>query len=230
MRAVRFCSKLVAAVWWVIGLSPFVPAQELGSVMPTCGYFAMERTAITFLTPYVASKPRSVTGWKANFTPMLVPAAVQLKVFRQVSPDQVQVVGAGEWHDPRSAVEAMPGYPSVDTDAGIVEFAESNVKMLTGDILGITILPDPSVGAFYYPLVAGHGSRAVQQDLVSGGAMHFRDAASSLLPGQVPAILVTSVVDASLVKPGSHVKGGNRPSPPLAGSPSLDRNLGHRAP
>ena len=188
------CFILVAAV---------AGAQTIGVLTPTFATYGLDPTT-TFITPFVASQPGSVTTWKGNFvTGGSFPAGVQLKVFRQISGTEVQVVAVGQPHDPRGALQAISGYPNFLTDAGIVEFAENNVNMQAGDIIGLTVTPDAN-SQDYYTLVAANDSRGVLRDVASGETVNLSDPFTFTLAGEAPAILVSTAQNVTIdIKPGS---------------------------
>lgn len=210
MKTIHVCARIVAAMCWFIILAGVASAQQIGVLTPTFSTFGPQGTA-TFVTPFVTSQPGSVTTWKGNFPALpfngspAVPAGIQLKIFRQISATELQVVGVGQLHDPRSAVQAIPLYPNFATDAGIVEFAESNVNLLSGDIIGLTIVPDPSITQYFYTLVSTSDSRFVLRDVVSGGTIDLSDPFTGTLPAEAPAILVSTALSVTIdIKPGSY--------------------------
>ncbi len=205
-----FAKIVIAAATCLTVWAGVTPAQQIGVFTPTFSTYGPQGT-VTFITPYVATQPGAVTTWKGNFTTSpfnglpAVPAGIQLKIFRQISPTQVQVVSVGQLHDPRSAVQAIPLYPNFATDAGIVEFAESNVSLLAGDIVGLTLVPDPAVTLLDYTLVSGSDTRVVLHDVVSGDTVDLSDPFTGTLPGEVPAILINTALNVTIdVKPGSY--------------------------
>ena len=198
----------------VVALSMFfsclMAAQQIGVLTPLYSSFGPQGTS-TFITPYVASQSLTITKWKANFPGGTInglaapPSGVQLKVFRPISPTQLQVVNVGLLHDPSSTLLAMPGYPFIATDTGIVEFTESNLALVPGDIIGLTITPDPGVGFYYYTLVRGADSRIVLHEVGLGGTVDLNDPYTGVLPGDVPAMLINTALNVVIdIKPGSY--------------------------
>lgn len=211
MKTVQLCARIIAATCCLVVAAAVAPAQDIGILTPTYSTFGPQGTA-TFITPFVASQPGVVTSWKGNFPDLLfngvpaVPAGIQLKVFRSVPlTNQVQVVAVGQLHDPRNAVQSIPGYPNFATDAGIVEFAESNVNLETGDIIGLTITPDAAITQYFYTLVSTNDSRGVLHDVAAGDTVDLSDPFAFTLPAEAPAILVSTALNVTLdIKPGSY--------------------------
>jgi hypothetical protein len=180
--------------------------------------------ADTFATPYVSQEGGTITSWKTQFLggmfPAIppdqggpfeagpgVPAGIQLKVLRPVSATTLQVVTAGQVHDPRPVLQARFGgsYPFFLTTDSVIEFTDPGMELLPGDVIGLTIKSDPLIGRYAYPLVGAGATRLVLRDVPVGGTIDLNDPFTGSLPVppavQVNVSTITAVnID---VKPGT---------------------------
>jgi hypothetical protein len=181
--------------------------------------------ADTFVTPYVSQEGGTVTSWKAQFLggmfPAIppdqggpfeagpsVPAGIQLKVLRPVSATTLQVVAAGQVHDPRPVLQARFGgsYPFFLTADSVIEFTDPGLELLPGDVIGLTIKSNPLIGRYAYPLVGAGATRLVLRDVPVGGTIDLNDPFTGSLPSP-PAVQVNVVSTVTAVnidvKPGT---------------------------
>ncbi len=192
------------------GVSPVpegIQSQLLGRRLPTPfrsalppGNITVElagNSTDTYVTPYAASLPGNLTTWKAQFnssvvsTGIEVPTGVQIKVFRRINATLLTVVGAGPLHNPRPVLQSrLPSYPNVPTEWTVMEFfSDPGIAVLPGDMIGLTIISDPSVGQYVYPGVNDTGTRFVQRNVGVGGTIDLLD--KTFLPSfYAPAIQV----------------------------------------
>jgi hypothetical protein len=139
--------------------------------------------ADTYVTPYVATQAGTITSWKAEFTggnseaQPVIPVGIQLKVLRQVSPNTLQVISAGQVHDPRAALQTRFGgsYPFFQSTDSVLEFTDQGLNIEPGDIVGLTLKSDPAIAIYAYPLVAQVGTRLVLRDVAVGGTIDLND-------------------------------------------------------
>lgn len=181
--------------------------------------------ADTFVTPYVSQEGGPVTSWKAQFLggvfPAIppdqggpfaagpgVPTGIQLKVLRPMSATSLQVVAAGQVHDPRPILQARFGasYPFFLTETSAIEFSDPGLELLPGDVIGLTIKSDPLIGRYVYPLIGSSDTRLVLRDVPVGGTIDLADIFTGTLPS-APAVQVNvgsavEVVEID-VKPGA---------------------------
>lgn len=151
--------------------------------------------ADTYVTPYAATQAGTITSWKAEFTGgntpgPVVPIGIQLKVLRQVSINTLQVVSAGQVHDPRPPLQTLfSGYPFFQSIDSVIEFTDPALNVQPGDIIGLTIKSDPLVSLYAYPLVSIDGTRLVLSDVLVGGNIDLGSAFTGSL-SQAPALQV----------------------------------------
>ena len=193
-------------------------AETLGVNLPTSSLSSTltqggpPHFADTFMTPYVASESGIVTSWKAQFSGGLfppdspfgggpgVPVGIQLKIFRAVSPTAFQVVAAGAVHDPRPILQArLPGYPFFRNEDSAVEFSDSSLALQAGDRIGLTIMSDPSIGRYFYPLIGSGDSPIVLRNVPLLGTIDLADIFTGRLPWP-PAIQVNIGVPVTAVE------------------------------
>jgi hypothetical protein len=184
--------------------------------------------ASTFITPYAASAGGVVTSWKAEFEGGLfppippeeggpfdggpdVPAGIQLKVFRPVTPTTLQLVGAGAVHDPRPLLQARFGaaYPFFLTTDAVLEFTDSGLAVQPGDLIGLTVMNDAAIGRYLYPLVGTGQTPFVLHDVAVGGLIDLSDIYTGQLPWP-PAVQVT--VEAPVRTVRIDIKPGETPN------------------
>jgi len=172
-------------------LGATLPADPAGNIFQG----GAPNFADTYVTPYAATQAGTITSWKAEFTGgndpgPVVPIGIQLKVLRQASTNILQVVSAGQVHDPRPILQLRFGsYPFFQSIDSVIEFAEPGLNVQPGDIIGLTIKSDPLVSLYAYPLVSANGTRLVLRDVVVGGNIDLGDTYTGSL-SQAPALQV----------------------------------------
>ena len=230
-RLLRRSAVLVSLIAIGAGVTATARAAVIGTSLPTATISASitqggpPNFADTFVTPYVSQDGGPITSWKAQFLggmfPAIpadqggpfaagpgVPTGIQLKVFRPVSATVLQVVAAGQVHDPRPILQARFGasYPFFLTETSAIEFSDPGLEILPGDVIGLTIKSDPLIGRYVYPLIGSSDTRLVLRDVPVGGTIDLADIFTGSLQW-APAIQVNvgpavEVVDIDL-KPGS---------------------------
>ena len=184
-----------------IGRNIQTPCLPTASIASTITQGGAPNYADTYVTPYVATHPATIKRWKAQFTGGRlgngrpgVPSGIQLKVLRRDSdnPNVIHVISAGTVHDPRPTLQTRFGgsYPSFATEDSAIEFGESGLDILAGDIVGVTIHSDPVAGAYFYPLVSSADTRIVTRDEPAGGSIDLNDSFTGTLQNLAPALQV----------------------------------------
>ena len=175
--------------------------------------------ADTFVTPYAASEGGPVVSWKAQFQGGIVPpdppfsggpgvaAGIQLKILRPVSLTALQVVAAGTVHDPRPILQArLFGYPFFRTEESAIEFFDPGLTLQPGDRIGLTIMSDPSIARYVYPLIGTGSTPIVLRNVPVGGTIDLADIFTGELSSP-PAVEVNVGISVTAVeidlKPGS---------------------------
>lgn len=175
--------------------------------------------ADTYVTPFVATQSGTITTWKGQFEGGLfgtgcgLPVSIQLKVLRAIPTSTlVEVISAGTVHNPKAIFEARfggcPFFQSGSSDS-VVEFTETTgLSVSPGDIIGLTIDSDPTVDAYFYPLVSVSGStRVVLRNVAVGDTIDLSSTFTGTLSNLAPALEINNVagplrVDID-IKPGS---------------------------
>ena len=184
-----------------IGRNIQTPCLPTASIASTITQGGAPNYADTYVTPYVATHPATIKRWKAQFTGGRlgngrpgVRSGIQLKVLRRDSdnPNVIHVISAGTVHDPRPTLQTRFGgsYPSFATEDSAIEFGESGLDILAGDIVGVTIHSDPVAGAYFYPLVSSADTRIVTRDEPAGGSIDLNDSFTGTLQNLAPALQV----------------------------------------
>lgn len=230
-RLLRRSAVLVSLILLGAGVTATARAAVIGTSLPT-GTISASLTqggppnfADTFVTPYVSQEGGPITSWKAQFLggmfPAIppdqggpfaagpgVPTGIQLKVLRPVSATVLQVVAAGQVHDPRPILQTRFGasYPFFLPETAAIEFSDPGLEILPGDVIGLTIKSDPLIGRYVYPLIGSSDTRLVLRDVSVGGTIDLADIFTGSLQW-APAVQVNvgptvEVVDIDL-KPGS---------------------------
>ena len=200
-------------------------AETLGVTLPSSTFSSSltgggpPNFADTFATPYVASEGGPVVSWKAQFMGGIFPeippyaegpgvaAGIQLKIFRPVSPTVFQVVGAGAVHDPRPILLArLFAYPFFRTEESAIEFFDAGLTLQPGDRIGLTIMSDPFIGRYLYPLIGTGTTPIVLRNVPVGETIDLADIYTgelSLPPAiQVHVGLPVTAIEVD-VKPGT---------------------------
>ncbi len=156
--------------------------------------------ADTYVMPFPVTLPGNITTWKVQFRPttlsigLVDPMGVQIKVLRKTSATTLTVVGTGLVHDPRPILRSrLPSYPFVLTESTVIEFfSDPGITVLPGDLIGLTIMSDPSVGLYTYPFVNATGTRQVTSNIPLGGTINLSSPFTATLPPIVggPALQV----------------------------------------
>jgi hypothetical protein len=199
-------------------LAVIARAEQLGVPLPaplasTLTQGGPPNYADTFVTPFVASQSGVTTSWRMQFTGGLlitglpgIPTGVQLKVLRPVpNTHTVQVVAAGAVHDPRPALQSLPGYPFFNPADAVLQFADS-LPLAPGDIIGLTQYADSAVGGYFAHLVNSSpaNTRLVLRNVAAGGVIDLDDAFTGTLSGLTLALQVDASPLVSIdIKPGS---------------------------
>lgn len=213
-RGVRHLGIRIAVLTFALGtgLSP-TWAQGLGVSLPatvasTTTQGGSPNFADTYVTPFVASQPGLVTTWKAQFTAgtippnstaggCAIPVGMQLKVMRKTSSTIVTVMAAGSVHNPLADLQARfmtSGCPSFmdASSASVIQYTDPGLLLLPGDIVGVTVMSNPSVGAYSLPLASGGNTRTRLQNVTVGGTIDLSDSFTGTLAGLVPDLQVTT--------------------------------------
>ncbi len=183
--------------------TPLASVQPPGNITAIASSGGGPNFADTYVMPYPIALEGNITTWKVQFRPLQVPlsgvnvtidsAGVQIKVLRRVNATTLTVVGAGRVHDPRPILQSrLPSYPFVKTEWTVIEFyADPGIAVQPGDLIGLTIMSDPSLRGYYYPLVNATGTRFVSRNVLVNGTIDLNDAFTGTLPnGWGPALQV----------------------------------------
>lgn len=182
-----------------------IQSQSLGTHLPTAlaslgGNIVSQlssggapNNATTFVMPYSVTLPGNITGWKAQFEGLRTPVGMQIKVLRKTSTSILTVVETGPIHNPTPVLfTRLPGYPHVVTESTVIPiYTDSLMTVLPGDIIGLTIISDPALGSFDYPLVNATATRFVTRSVNLNGTIDLSDAFTGTLPGTAPALEVS---------------------------------------
>ncbi len=181
----------------VLGVQLPTPLAPAGNITGTITQGGAPNFADTYATPFIFNQPGNITGWTAQFAGgnltmgIGVPLGIQLKILRQVNDTTLLVVQAGPVHDPRPILQGRFGgaYPFFTTESSAIKFNDTRIPVQPGDIIGLTIMSDPSVGGYFYPLVSNQGTHLVLRNVPLAGAIELNDAFTGTLRAS-PAVQV----------------------------------------
>ncbi len=151
----------------------------------------------TFVTPYQVTQDGFITSWQTEYWGQavtqgpVIPAGVQLKVFRQ-TPSGIQAVASGPVDDPRPILQQRFGaaYPNFPYAQSLVTFNDPPLPVKNGDFVGITIYAATPPGLYEYPMVGPAGTLQVQRNVVVGQSVDPTDPQTFSLPSP-PALNFT---------------------------------------
>jgi hypothetical protein len=203
--AIRLSTIASLALISLVGMVPAQAQEVLGVLLPaplldTVTGGGAPNFADTWVTPFVATQPGVISTWKAQFEGGFlanggpgVPAGIQIKVLRRnpSDPNLLTVVSEGAIHDPRPLILARFGaFVGWQTQDAVFQFSDPGLFLQPGDIIGLTLESDPSVGAYFYPFTAssatgpcGTGvSCLVTRNVGVGGSINLADIFTGRLP------------------------------------------------
>jgi hypothetical protein len=197
------------------------PEETLGTPLPAIGVSTITQGgppnfADTYVTPFTVEGNRNVFSWKAQFGGgrMInggcgIAVGIQLKVLRPMPGSTLlQVIAAGVVHHPLADLQARFGgdCPSflMGSDQAVLEFPESGLAFSPGDIVGLTIMSDPSSQGYFYPLMpAPADTRLVLRNAAVGQSIDLADIYTGKLVAQSPAVLLSLGIEVAIaIHPG----------------------------
>lgn len=145
----------------------------------------------TWVTPFVATAPGRIVKWKGQFygaqlASCGLPLTVQLKVLRATSITTVQVVAAGAVHSPKAILEertrlSCPMLADASPES-VIEFAETDLPVETGDLVGVTVTAAPDAPSYALPMLDSGSSRLILRNAAPGATIELADAHTGMSP------------------------------------------------
>ena len=164
-----------------------------GTITGTLNSGGLPNNSTTFVMPFSVTLPGNITVWKAQFTGTRAPVGMQIKVLRRTSNTTLTVIEAGPVHNPTPVLfNRVPGYPFVLSQQTVIPiYTDSFLTVSPGDLIGLTIISDPALGSFDYPLVNIAGTRFVTHNVPLNGTIDLSDPFTGRLNGTTPALEVS---------------------------------------